>query len=172
MVVSIKVTDAKGQEHSVVASLGSTVMEVLRPLSIGVTGDCGGSISCGTCHVWVARTGSSGCRRRRMTSQEVLDREYHAGPLSRLCCQIRVEAGTRRYELDLCHHRFPDEAKYSRTCNQMKNAPKTRPSSPFFSSGPCKKRPRLEPWEVEVCQSRVVRTDRQRERLGWPKHPC
>ncbi len=90
--VSIKVTDAKGQEHSVVAPLGSTVMEVLRPLNIGVTGDCGGSTSCGTCHVWVAPDWLERLPTASDGEQEVLDREYHAGPLSRLCCQIRVEA--------------------------------------------------------------------------------
>lgn len=90
--VLINVVDTEGREHLAEAPLGATVMEVLRPLEIGVKGECGGSVACGTCHVWVDPDWFTRLTVPSEDEQAVLDGERHVTPHSRLCCQIQVES--------------------------------------------------------------------------------
>ncbi len=50
---SIHVTKTDGSEHVVEAADGLSLMEVLRPLHLGILGECEGSLACASCHVWV-----------------------------------------------------------------------------------------------------------------------
>ena len=55
-----------GKAHEVDVPNGLTVMEGARDNSIpGIEADCGGACACSTCHVYVERPGSTGCRRGR-----------------------------------------------------------------------------------------------------------
>ncbi|MDB5620378.1 2Fe-2S iron-sulfur cluster-binding protein [Tardiphaga sp.] len=87
---TITVCDASGATHVVECDDGVTVMEALRPLDLGVAGDCEGSVACATCHVWVegdwlARTGEPAD-----PEADMLDCAFHVRPNSRLSCRIVV----------------------------------------------------------------------------------
>ena len=55
--------DPNGRTHVVEVAVGLTVMEGARDNDIpGILADCGGGCACSTCHVYVIRNGSNGCR--------------------------------------------------------------------------------------------------------------
>jgi 2Fe-2S ferredoxin len=68
-----------------------SVMELALALGVrGIEGQCGGSVSCGTCHVhvapaWIGRTGPA-----TQAETDMLEFEPTLGPHSRLSCQIDV----------------------------------------------------------------------------------
>lgn len=68
---------------------GGSAMELALRLGVrGIEGQCGGSISCGTCHVhvppdWIGRTGPA-----TRAETDMLEFEPTFGPTSRLSCQI------------------------------------------------------------------------------------
>jgi 2Fe-2S ferredoxin len=80
-----------GVRREVEIKAGTTVMEgAVRNGVAGVEAECGGACSCATCHVqvdtaWRERTGAPGAMER-----DLLDFAPHAGPGSRLSCQIKV----------------------------------------------------------------------------------
>ena len=71
---------------------GQSLMEAAVAHNIpGVIGECGGSLSCATCHVvvdpaWAARTGTPSAFEDDMLDVTDADRQ----PTSRLSCQIRM----------------------------------------------------------------------------------
>jgi 2Fe-2S ferredoxin len=70
---------------------GGSAMELALRLGVrGIEGQCGGSISCGTCHVhvppdWIDRTGPAS-----QAEIDMLEFEPGFGPASRLSCQIEL----------------------------------------------------------------------------------
>jgi uncharacterized protein len=86
----LKVVFANGQESAIDATEGTSIMEALRPLAVGVEGSCGGNMLCATCHIrvdeeWLARLPPQ-------SEQELaaLDNAFDVGDNSRLGCQIRM----------------------------------------------------------------------------------
>ena len=83
--------DPDGVSHTVVAEIGSTVMETAMKNEVpGIIASCGGSCACATCHVhveqaWMDRTG-----KRALEEEDMLDSAIDAGPTSRLSCQIKI----------------------------------------------------------------------------------
>lgn len=79
-----------GQQKSGQAERGS-VMELAVRLGVpGIEGQCGGSMSCGTCHVrlspdWAARLGPAS-----PIEADLLEFEEGYSPESRLSCQIAI----------------------------------------------------------------------------------
>jgi 2Fe-2S ferredoxin len=98
--------DAAGEECVVDASVGESVMSAaVRSGVPGIIGECGGCISCGTCHVWVRdeyldQVGEVGDMEDDLLDLAVGDRR--AG--SRLSCQIQMTS-----ELDGLTVDVPDE---------------------------------------------------------------
>ena len=78
-----------GNIHDVEATNGLNMMEIARNNGIpGILADCGGSMSCATCHVyvdnaWVDRVGEAS-----ELEQSMLECAVEPGPNSRLSCQI------------------------------------------------------------------------------------
>jgi 2Fe-2S ferredoxin len=101
--VSINFIEANGTKHTIEAKVGETVMEAARGNGIdGILADCGGSMSCATCHVhvageWQDRVGAPADDERAM-----LDMAIDPDETSRLSCQIDV-----RLELDGVVFRLP-----------------------------------------------------------------
>lgn len=89
---TIHVTDAEGRDHAVEARDGLSLMEVLRPLDIGIAGECEGSAACATCHVWIDPAWADRLAEPSEAEADMLDCAFHTRPTSRLCCQIRVTA--------------------------------------------------------------------------------
>ncbi|MBU4465823.1 MAG: (2Fe-2S)-binding protein [Actinobacteria bacterium] len=74
---------------------GDSIMETaVRNGVPGIVGECGGSLSCATCHVFVADdtldlVGGPGDLEDEMLDGTAVDREEN----SRLSCQIKLQAG-------------------------------------------------------------------------------
>lgn len=94
----IRVIDEEGNHHKVAAVEGWRVMEIIRDYgardpNLGIKAECGGSLACATCHVyvdeaWHGKTGGPG---------EIEDGMLEATPAprqatSRLSCQITATA--------------------------------------------------------------------------------
>lgn len=83
---------ADGASHELDVQTGSTLMLAALGARIeGIAGDCGGVLSCATCHVyvdepWRSRLPAPADEERAMLDFTAAERE----PGSRLCCQIRM----------------------------------------------------------------------------------
>ena len=81
-----------GSAATVEARPGDSVMQAAVSHGVpGIEAECGGSMSCATCHchvdpAWFARTGGPG--DAEMDMLEFAD--SHVGETSRLACQIRL----------------------------------------------------------------------------------
>jgi len=79
-----------GESISVEATPGASVMQIATANGIeGIIAECGGSMSCATCHVyvdedWMNQTGGPGDGEIGM-----LEFAEEPGPTSRLSCQIQ-----------------------------------------------------------------------------------
>lgn len=83
---------AASEETALDLEAGTSVMEgaVTNDLD-GIVGECGGSLMCATCHVYVADAWASRLPPKNEVEEEML--ESAAGdlrPTSRLSCQIKV----------------------------------------------------------------------------------
>jgi 2Fe-2S ferredoxin len=87
---TIYATDKEGNKHAVDAKDGLSAMEVLRPLDIGIDGECEGSLACATCHVWVDENWVSKLGARSEEEEDMLDTAFLVRNTSRLCCQIKI----------------------------------------------------------------------------------
>lgn len=86
--ITIIVIDLKGQSHELVALTGWRLMEVLRDYEMGVVGECGGALSCATCHVYVDPVWASRLAYPCAEEQDRLDHALGVKKYSRLSCQI------------------------------------------------------------------------------------
>lgn len=89
---TIHYTDYEGQTRDVEANPGDSVMETaVRNGVPGIVAECGGSLSCATCHVFVAEDQLDQLPEMSDMEDEMLygtteDREDN----SRLSCQIKI----------------------------------------------------------------------------------
>ncbi len=90
--VKVNVTNNNGTQQSIEAKAGLTLMEALRAANVqGVVAECGGSMSCATCHVvvdanWLTATGETSDIEDDMLDCTTTERELG----SRLSCQIKL----------------------------------------------------------------------------------
>ena len=79
------------QTHSIDVQNGLSVMEGAVQNDIpGIDADCGGSISCATCHVYVKEDWYNKLSKKEMGEDDMLDQAYEPKSSSRLSCQIMV----------------------------------------------------------------------------------
>lgn len=89
---TVNFTDFEGNVRSAEATTGDSVMETaVRNGVDGIVGECGGSLSCATCHVFVAPEDFATLTPMEDMEDEMLygtavDREEY----SRLSCQIKL----------------------------------------------------------------------------------
>ncbi|WP_156840668.1 2Fe-2S iron-sulfur cluster-binding protein [Novosphingobium aquimarinum] len=89
--VKIEFESHRGDVRTVEAQAGETVMQAALNGDIGgILGDCGGCLSCATCHVhipeeWADRTGKPSAEEL-----EMLDMAVDPDERSRLSCQIKL----------------------------------------------------------------------------------
>ncbi len=85
---------ADGREITLDVTEGINLMEAATQRGVpGIIGECGGSMSCATCHVvvdpaWAERAGTPSAFEDDMLDITEADRQ----PTSRLSCQIRMTA--------------------------------------------------------------------------------
>jgi 2Fe-2S ferredoxin len=89
------------------ATTGSAMQLALAIGVRGIEGQCGGSISCGTCHVhvpqdWIDRTGQASA-----AEADMLEFEPGFGPTSRLSCQIAITPALDGLTLDVATGEAP-----------------------------------------------------------------
>lgn len=81
-----------GTKHDVEAKVGASAMETAVKLGIpGIVGECGGGLSCATCHVFVEPSQIELTGAAEDFEEEMLeDAVTPATECSRLSCQIRM----------------------------------------------------------------------------------
>ncbi|VFA90644.1 Rhodocoxin [Nocardia farcinica] len=88
-------TDHTGESRTVTATAGDSVMETAVRNGIpGIVAECGGSLSCATCHVYVEAADAAALPPMEEMEDEMLwgtaeDRQ----PNSRLSCQLKLTEG-------------------------------------------------------------------------------
>lgn len=85
---------ADGREMTLDVAEGLSLMEAATARGVpGIIGECGGSMSCATCHVVVADDWAEKAGTPSAFEEDMLDiTEAGRQPTSRLSCQIRMTA--------------------------------------------------------------------------------
>jgi 2Fe-2S ferredoxin len=91
-VASIIVVGASGEEKTLEARPGQTVMEVIRDAGFDeLLALCGGCCSCATCHVHVEEgEGAETLAPMSDDENDLLDSSDHRNDRSRLSCQLQI----------------------------------------------------------------------------------
>ena len=77
--------------HEIEVQNGLTVMEGAVQNNIpGIDGDCGGGMSCATCHVYVKEEWFDKLEKKLDGEEDMLDQAYEPKKNSRLSCQLTV----------------------------------------------------------------------------------
>ncbi|MBB4614265.1 2Fe-2S iron-sulfur cluster-binding protein [Novosphingobium taihuense] len=99
---------ADGTRQQVVGAAGETVMEVAYANGIeGITAECGGSMSCGTCHVYLDETTFAQAEAPSENEVDMLDIvSSERRPTSRLSCQIKLSAALSGAEVTIPETQF------------------------------------------------------------------
>jgi len=79
-----------GNEKSIDAENGLSIMEVARDNDLGIEGTCGGSISCCTCHVVIDKDWFPIVGKPNPDEEDMLDLAVGLTPTSRLGCQVEI----------------------------------------------------------------------------------
>ena len=80
-----------GEKNTVEVSTGLSVMEGALQNNIkGIDADCGGSMACATCHVYVSENWLNKLEKIHDAEKDMLDMAYDPKKNSRLSCQIIV----------------------------------------------------------------------------------
>tara|TARA_B100002052_G_scaffold84489_1_gene77584 strand:+ start:66 stop:386 length:321 start_codon:yes stop_codon:yes gene_type:complete len=87
----ITYVDYSGNHTTVDVENGLSVMEGAVQNNIqGIDGDCGGGMSCATCHVYVKDEWFDKIEKKTDGEEDMLDQAYEPKKNSRLSCQITV----------------------------------------------------------------------------------
>ena len=80
-----------GKSHTVEVDNGLTVMEGAVQNNIpGIDADCGGSMACATCHVYVKEEWLNKLEKAEDAEQDMIDMAFEPKKNSRLSCQLIV----------------------------------------------------------------------------------
>ena len=80
-----------GKSHTIQVQNGLTVMEGAIQNNVpGIDADCGGSMACATCHVYVKEEWFNKLPKKEDGEEDMLDMAYEPNKFSRLSCQLIV----------------------------------------------------------------------------------
>ena len=80
-----------GKSHTIEVKNGLTIMEGAVQNNIpGIDADCGGSMACATCHVYVKENWFNKLPKKEDGEEDMLDMAYEPNKFSRLSCQLTV----------------------------------------------------------------------------------
>ena len=85
---SIQVTDLEGKEHELEATLGFSIMEIIRDAGLDLEAICGGCCACATCHCYVSDEWEDKLDKADDDEESMLDQAYEVKKNSRLTCQL------------------------------------------------------------------------------------
>ncbi|MFJ8001266.1 2Fe-2S iron-sulfur cluster-binding protein [Streptomyces sp. NPDC096310] len=87
----IQFKTSSGDLHTVDANEGESLMQAaVRGGVPGILGECGGELSCATCHVYIADDLATRFPPASADEQDLLEMADDCRPESRLGCQLRV----------------------------------------------------------------------------------
>ena len=87
----IKYIEHNGKSHVIDVPNGLSVMEGAIQNNVpGIDADCGGSMACATCQVYVHEKWFSKLKKKEEGEEDMLDMAYQPNKFSRLSCQILV----------------------------------------------------------------------------------
>lgn len=96
-----------GQERVVAGEAGHSVMELAVKHAVpGLDGDCGGCMSCGTCHAYVDAASLGVLPPPDEGEQAMLEHVSNPQPDSRLTCQLRLTPALQRLRVTVPSHGF------------------------------------------------------------------
>ncbi|USO02548.1 MAG: 2Fe-2S iron-sulfur cluster binding domain-containing protein [Alphaproteobacteria bacterium] len=96
-----------GEEKTVEAPVGISLLEVAHQNEIPLEGACEGSLACSTCHVVVDDAWFSKLKAAEEAEEDMLDMAFGLTKTSRLGCQILMSD-----ELDGLKVYLPDESRH------------------------------------------------------------
>ena len=80
-----------GKSHTIDVAKGLSVMEgAIQNNITGIDADCGGSMACATCHVYVKEEWFDKLPKKEDGEEDMLDMAYEPKKFSRLSCQLTV----------------------------------------------------------------------------------
>ena len=80
-----------GKSHTIQVSNGLSVMEGAVQKNIpGIDADCGGSMACATCHVYVKEEWFNKLPKKEDGEEDMLDMAFEPKKNSRLSCQLMI----------------------------------------------------------------------------------
>ena len=80
-----------GKSHTINVANGLSVMEGAVQNNVpGIDADCGGSMACATCHVYVKEEWFNKLSKKEDGEEDMLDMAYEPNKYSRLSCQLTV----------------------------------------------------------------------------------
>ena len=83
--------DNQGNSKTIKVENGLTVMEgAIQNDITGIDADCGGSMACATCHVYVEETWFNKIPKAEEAEVDMIDMAYEPKKNSRLSCQLIV----------------------------------------------------------------------------------
>ena len=87
----ITYVEHNGKSHTVNVENGLSVMEGAVQNNIpGIDADCGGSMACATCHVYVKEEWFNKLSKKEDGEEDMLDMAFEPKKNSRLSCQLMV----------------------------------------------------------------------------------
>ena len=87
----IKYIEHNGKSHTIDVANGLSVMEGAVQNNIpGIDADCGGSMACATCHVYVKEEWFDKLPKKEEGEEDMIDMAYEPNKYSRLSCQLTV----------------------------------------------------------------------------------
>lgn len=86
--MKIVITDQAGADHELEGLEGWRVMEVIRDWGLNIKAECGGALSCATCHVYVDKDWTAVVGAPSEEEEDMLDSVGDVRSNSRLSCQI------------------------------------------------------------------------------------
>ena len=91
-----------GKSHTINVANGLSVMEGAVQNNIpGIDADCGGSMACATCHVYVKDEWFDKITKKSEGEDDMIDQAYEPKKNSRLSCQILVSPEIDGLEIHL-----------------------------------------------------------------------
>jgi len=92
-----------GSERAVEARDGESLMHIAVQAGVSeIEGECGGEMSCATCHVWIGNEWAARLKRVSQDELDLLDVDDHYTAESRLGCQVKFSA-----DIDGIHVKIP-----------------------------------------------------------------
>ena len=83
--------ESNGKSHQIDVANGLTVMEGAVQNNIpGIDADCGGSMACATCHVYVKEDWFNKLPKKENGEEDMIDMAHEPNKFSRLSCQLTV----------------------------------------------------------------------------------